>query len=655
MESKIVDRAAPRPDVDTPYPTDIPHMSVHAFTLAFTGKDASLEQPFLEWYKRSSIPPIRLVLISGTILIGLFGILDAYLLSTHKYTLWLIRFAILCPGALLVLLASHLRNAWRYIHWLMMGMVVVTGSGFIVMTALTPPPTSFLYYAGLILVFMYGYSLARQRFILASVAGWIVVLLYQLTTPLFTRIPVDVLVSNTFFLVAANIIGMMSSYVSEKNGRRDFYLTHHLARERDRVRNTNAELEARVRERTADLQHINENLAQEIADRKRSEEERLNLERRLLQSQKMESLGVMAGGIAHDFNNILVAVMGNAEVGLRKGGEENPLAKYFDRILASAERARLLVQQMLTFSRRQVTERQASPMQQIAQEAIGIVQSLIPAHIRIETEFHPAPLPIYVDRVQIHQVIVNLCLNAAQAMEPNGGVIRVKEDVGTVKHGETDLASGKYVVLRVEDSGHGIPPEILPRIFEPFFTTKTPGKGTGLGLAVVHGIVTSHGGMIRVDSKPEEGTTVSVFLPLAEDDQVSEPTTPDEAQPALSTPKKILLVDDQQEALQVTHDLLIDHGYEVRMHSDPHEALREFRASPHEFDAVITDLTMPGMSGLEIAKHVTGISPHCPVVLITGYQLHDDREMLEQSGVREILQKPFRSAHLAETVKRALR
>ncbi len=396
-------------------------------------------------------------------------------------------------------------------------------------------------------------------------------------------------------------------------------------------------------------------MKRDITEQKRLEAERVELEARLRQSQKLETVGTLAGGIAHDFNNLLTPIMGYAEMARLYLEDGSRSADYIDRILGAAERSRDLVRQMLMFSRRVEQEKRPVRIAPVVEEALKLVRASIPATVQIETDVDPDAGTILADPTQIHQVMMNLCTNAYQAMEPSGGTLTVelKSESLTGKDGHLypDLSPGDYVRLTVSDTGTGMEQEVVQRVFEPFFTTKEPGKGTGLGLSVVHGVVVSHGGGCRVESTLGEGTTFHVLLPrikqeLSEDDKVET-----EMKKGTGT---ILLVDDEDMVRDLHSELLKQLGYEVIACPTAGEALAVMESDEADVDLVLTDLTMPQMTGLELAQRISGIRPDLPIILITGY---DDRLTAENkaaAGIREVLMKPVTIKQLGACIDATL-
>ncbi|KAF0170548.1 MAG: Multi-sensor hybrid histidine kinase [Limisphaerales bacterium] len=382
--------------------------------------------------------------------------------------------------------------------------------------------------------------------------------------------------------------------------------------------------------------------------------ERRQLEEQLRQSQKMEAVGQLAGGIAHDFNNILGAILGNAELlrllpaGSRETGE------CLEAVLTASRRARDLVRQILAFSRRHESQREPVQLHRVVREVLALLRATVPATVEFRSNITAAPT-VLANASEIHQVTMNLCTNAWHAL-PGGGVIQVElaeAEVGeALARQQPDLRPGRYVRLTVADNGCGMDEATLARIFEPFFTTKPVGEGTGLGLAVVHGIVKSHDGGIVVSSEPGRGTTFALYFPVFEAEVVEPPATP---QPVpRGRGEHILFVDDEEPLVRMGRAALERLGYRVTAMSSPVEALALFSANPAQFDLVITDLNMPGLNGPELARKLVAVRPDIRLVLTSGYSAAVTDEVAHELGFRELLPKPYDLRTLGETTHRAL-
>ena len=391
-----------------------------------------------------------------------------------------------------------------------------------------------------------------------------------------------------------------------------------------------------------------EGTLEDITERRRAEVEKAQLEAQLRQSQKMEAVGTLAGGIAHDFNNILTPIMGYAQMTMLQVHEGHPIYQDMQELLKAAERARDLIRQILVIG----CKENGAPMAPVllgplVQDVAKFLRSSLLAAIRIETQIDPQCGPVLGNASLLHQVLLNLCTNAAYAMEVQGGVLTI-----ALAHGSGGNLEGRWVRLAVSDTGTGIEPEVLRHIFEPYFTTKPTGKGSGLGLAVVHGIVSKLGGEIRVQSEKGKGSSFEVLLP--ETDRVSAPLLVADAAPR-GNGQRILIVDDEAAVRKVLKGLLEALGYRVWDCAGGGEALQLFRAAPQAFDAVLTDFSMPGMSGLDLAASIHRVRPQLPVILGTGYAEAISRENLADYGLQGVFSKPYSMHGLAEALNRALK
>lgn len=392
-----------------------------------------------------------------------------------------------------------------------------------------------------------------------------------------------------------------------------------------------------------------EGTAQDITERKM-------FESRLFQRQKMDAIGTLAGGIAHDFNNLLAPVIGYTELALSKVSPENRLRGNLEQVLKSAHRAKDLVSQILSFSRQSEQERKPIQLGLVVKETLGLIRSSLPSTIEIQQNVAPGAgsSRVTADSTQMHQVIMNLCANAGHAMREKGGVLEVSlsneeiDPIATRLH--KGLDPGSYLRLSVRDTGHGMEHDILKRIFDPYFTTKDPGEGTGLGLAVVYSIVKNHKGVITAYSEPGRGSAFHVYLPRV-DTGTAAPVV-DHAPPRTGT-GRILVVDDDEALVELELQMLEELGYEVTARHSSTEALETFRADPDRFDLIFTDQTMPGMTGLELARQVLQIRPGMPIILCTGYSdivASKDRHI----GISTILPKPLLLNQVADAVQRVL-
>jgi len=382
---------------------------------------------------------------------------------------------------------------------------------------------------------------------------------------------------------------------------------------------------------------------------------RRNLEDQIRQSQKMESIGNLAGGIAHDFNNILFPITGITELLLDDFQPGSAVYQKLEEILKAGQRAGGLVNQILSFSRQSEKKKVPVSLQLVLKEVIKLGRSTIPANIEIYSDLQWDCSPVLADPTQMHQIAMNLITNAYHAVEETNGNIAVtlqEIDVTPDALINNKLKPGCYAVLNISDSGSGIDPANMERIFDPYFTTKKKGKGTGLGLAVVYGIVTELGGEIKVDSSPEQGTTFSVFLPLINDPSKDQACKqPDRSH---NGTESILVVDDEVMVANVIGDMLERLGYDITTLNSSVEALDTFESQPDRFDLMITDMSMPRMTGDQLASEILAIRPNLPIIICTGYSQRLNREKAESIGVKGVLHKPVSKPDLARMIRKVL-
>jgi len=388
----------------------------------------------------------------------------------------------------------------------------------------------------------------------------------------------------------------------------------------------------------------------DITERKRAEEELKTMERKLRQAQRLEAMGTLAGGIAHDFNNILGAVLGYGEMAMRDASKGSRLARDLDNIMIAGERGRALVDRVLAFSRSSVGERVPVHVERVAREVLDQVLAKVPANVTVHARMHAGRAAVRGDATQVHQVVANLASNAIQAMAA-GGTLRIGlavERTDALRAATIGAREpGEHVVLTVADTGTGIAPEIVDRIFDPFFTTKEVGTGTGLGLSLVHGIVTELGGAIDVVSKPGAGSTFTIYLPRSGD--VEEPVDQRESDLPHGKGQRVLIVDDEEPLVQLAARTLEELGYKPAGFTSSSAALKAFRKDPKRFDALITDERMPEMSGSALIKEVRGLRGSIPVLLMSGYQ------GATRGEADEVLQKPLSRRDFAASLARILK
>ena len=630
-------------------------LSINYLTLSFTGDLSQYEKEFQEDYFIRSLNPFRFSLILSMIFYGAFAFLDAITVPTLKEVFWFIRFGIVFPVLITVYIFSYSKTFKKYMQFIISCIMFITGFGIIIMIIYAAKVGNYSYYAGLILIFIFGYTFIRARFIYALIAGWSIVISYEISAIWISQTPFEILVNNNYFFISANIIGMLISYFLELSTRKEFYTRILLEQEKENVKTANNALEKRVQERTMQLSNANLDLKKEIEIRQKFERERAELEKQLFQLQKMETIGTLAGGIAHDFNNILTPILGYTDMAREELPEESNLRFDIEQINNAALRGKDLVQQILTFSREVGFEKKPIQLQPIVAEALNLLKASFPPSVKIKQHLDPKIGTVLADPTQIHQIVMNLCTNAHHAMMKTGGILEVKLDAVKVDQKSAEkipnLKKGDYIRLTITDTGYGMDIKTQERIFEPFFTRKEVGSGSGLGLSVVHGIINNYGGAIVVDSNPGQGTTFTIYLPkygadpLGSDKSDKKPVKGDE---------HILFVDDEPEIIFMGKKMLENLGYKVTIKSDSMSALEEFKNNPKKYSLLVTDQNMPNIPGTELASRMKEISPGLKAIIITGYADNLSEEVLSQSGISEVILKPMRLDDFSKAIRRVL-
>ncbi|HWH18559.1 MAG TPA: response regulator [Allosphingosinicella sp.] len=438
---------------------------------------------------------------------------------------------------------------------------------------------------------------------------------------------------------------LISAARSARRGRSRQRLAARHLQEREKARAELRELadtlETKVEERTRDLAAANDRLTAEIAERERAEA-------RLVQAQKMEAVGQLTGGIAHDFNNLLTAVVGSLDLLLRRTDDEK-LRRLAGNALQAAERGAKLTAQLLAFSRRQRLSPTPIQANQIVSGMGDLLARTIGAHVRVETSLEPNLWKALADPTQLEVMILNLAINSRDAMPAGGRLTIATKNVDCVPPQlSAELNPGQYVAISVADTGTGMSPAVLARAFEPFFTTKEQGKGTGLGLAQLYGFAKQSGGTVRIESKEGQGTTVTIYLPRTQEEGVASEAPSIEARPRQRA--RILIVDDDDDVRMVAEAMIEEIGYEVVAAASGEQALKEMK--PGRFAMMITDVAMPGMTGVEVARRMREIDPHLPIVFASGYA--DVQTFGAELSDEVLLRKPYRIADVAARISAVL-
>ncbi|MFC1543161.1 ATP-binding protein [Candidatus Neomarinimicrobiota bacterium] len=734
---------------------------INWLTLSFP---IDFEKAYQQAHFQRSIRQIRVALLSGIVFYSVFGFLDFWVFPEVKHNLWMIRFAIIVPYAIFIFLTSFSKWFSKYNNILMSSAVLLGGLGIIAMILIAPSPSNALYYVGLILVFIYGYTFLKIRFIWASVTGWLIVFAYEIAAIWLSETPLTILLSNNFFFLGGNIIGMIASYSIETYSRQDFIKAYLLETEKKKVDTLNRELESRVEARTKQLVRANKELRQGMLERREAEEkyltlfaeskdavfittpdgsfldlnpagielfgfsskeeilqvdiardlyikkedrkrfrelmnkwghvidfeirckrrdgeeiivletatavrdkdgkivayqgiirditDRKKLEKQLFQSRKMQSIGLLAGGIAHDLNNVLTPITMAIQL-LHERLPDDQSRRLLETLETNANRGADIVKQVLTFARGAEAEYSTVQSEKLLEEMTSITQHTFPKTIEIVTDIAEDMRTIRGNATQLHQVLLNLCVNARDAMS-DGGRLLIKAANFTIDQGYTrkhpDAKPGEYVKISVIDNGCGMSPRVLERIFEPFFTTKEVGKGTGLGLSVIHSIVQGHGGYIDVQSEVGKGTSFILYLPI---ETIS--TTRSELDDQVKTPRGnnelILVVDDEESMRILTKEILENYGYRVITAKDGREAISKYTEIKSEIRVIMTDMLMPGMDGQATIRALRKISQEVPIIAMSGLTADGAGLAADiENSVQESIAKPFSAGTLLRTI-----
>lgn len=417
------------------------------------------------------------------------------------------------------------------------------------------------------------------------------------------------------------------------------------------LRKYNQALIHKLEDKLDELEAANKQLEDEIRERQRAEEEKCRLEQQLIQSQKMEALGTLAGGIAHDFNNILMGIRGFVNIATIRMLEGKSNQTHLQEIALACDRAKELVAQILTFSRQSDREHSPVHVKSIVNEVLKMMRSSLPANIEMKKKLESDSL-IMANPTQIHQVLMNLCTNACQAIKADRGRIDITmNDVRLDDTFNPSIAPGKYLKLEVSDTGVGMTPDQQKHIFDPYFTTKQKGEGTGLGLSVVHGIVSESGGMITARSEINKGSTFSAYFPLIDSKAVV--SLPTGKQPEGGR-EHIVLIDDEPTLLQIGTEFLEEIGYQVTAFNDSLDAVEHVQSDPDGVDLVITDMTMPGLTGDKLTQKLLKIRSDLPIILCTGFSRKITKQNARELGIKAFLTKPVELGDLSKAIRQVL-
>ncbi len=627
------------------------HKTLKVSSLTFKKKE--FEDAFWVYYNRINLGHGRLCQILAILFCAADGVRDFVLFPSELPWLLFIRYGVIVPFFTGGLLLSYLKPFFYQKIWQPLFAVyfLVTGVGAIAISVLTPAPLGSSLYIGLIYCMIFGYTFIRLRFVLATLAGLLLTGAYFIATLFIIPIEPGLLWIHLPFVFGINALGMVVAYTIEYHFRKDFFFQQLLKEQKELLDIANINLEKRVNKRTRELELSNRMLETKIDALHNSESDKRELEVKLRQSYKMEAIGTLAGGIAHDFNNILYPIIGFAEMSLNDLSDDHPVKENIEDILQGAKRAQNLVKQILSFSSQRESNQRPLTLQPVIEEVLKLLRSAIPSNITIVRDLSDDIGHVFANPVDVHKIVMNICTNAYHAMENTGGTLKI-----SLRKIEPDSILNPpekaYCCLSISDTGVGIPSENIHYIFDPYFTTKEQGKGSGLGLSVIHGIVKSYEGKIKVESRPGKGSVFRVYLPTIKKAALTNTEQKTEKLPTGN--ERILLVDDEKKIVKMGTRLLEGLGYKVIGKLSSLEALTLFESDPDKFDLVITDLAMPGMAGTEFAQNLINIRPDIPIIICTGFieKIHENQT--KALGIEEFINKPISSIVLSKTVRNVL-
>jgi signal transduction histidine kinase/ActR/RegA family two-component response regulator len=629
-------------------------MQLDWLTLRFSGPTAAIEASYQDHLIDQTLVQVRIALVLGAVMYALFGILDALVLPQHKQITWLIRAVFIGAFLLTALGATYVPRLRPCLQPMMSLAFAAGGLGIVLMIIIAPAPLNHYYYAGLILVLMFGYCFIHLPFIWASLGGWSIVILYNIAA-LLIGTPMLELISNNFFLVSANIAGMLICYGIEFMGRRHFFLLHLLAGERCKIEAANDQLEARVAERTAALEETNRQLSREMEEHQRSEQERRRLEGQLKQAEKLETIGRLTAGVAHDLNNVLSGLVSYPDLLLLDLPAESPWQEPLSIIQQSGRKAAAIVQDLLSLARQGVAEKGIVNLNQIVTAYLRSPEyrqlQLNHPQVGLEVDLPEALLNIRGSTFHLAKLLMNLLHNACEANLVDGTVRLTTRDCYLDRSLDAyeRIAEGEYVVLGVSDTGIGISREDLTKIFEPFYTKKKLGRsGTGLGMTIIWSTLKDHGGFIDIQTEEGRGATFELYFPVTRD-------LPAEAEAPLALEdcrgtERVLVVDDVPEQREIAALMLGKLGYSVQT-ADSGEAAID-RLNGEAVDILVLDMIMePGIDGCETYRRIVAAHPGQKAIIASGYAESARVSEAQRLGAGSYIRKPYS----LEIIARALR
>ncbi|SHJ31291.1 Response regulator receiver domain-containing protein [Desulfatibacillum alkenivorans DSM 16219] len=615
----------------------ISEMQLAPLSLKFTGDHAHLEEPFQNYYNKSTLRQARVAGLLSMVFYALFGIMDVYWAPEHKEILWMIRYGCVSPIFVICLAVVYSKKFNpKYLQGLISALIILAGVSIIAMMAVVAPK---MFSAGLVVVLFINFTAIGARFTWATFSAFVITVVYNLAAFFILHPPVERIVAINVITASLMGIGFFACYSLEYKERASFFLSYLLKEEQRKVLSINAGLEKRIEERTAELEKSNLNLTLEMEEHRLSEKKRARLELELRHAQYMKAIGTLAGGVAHDFNNLLMGIQSRASLILitsDPGHKHYEHARGIEKLVKSASD---LTRQLLNLARGGKRQAQPSNLNQLILKTAHMF-GRTKKEVSIHTNLLDNLWVVDVNRTQFEQVLLNLLLNAWQAMPQGGNIFIQTENRSLIAPESTpgNLPPGDYVTVSVADTGIGMDQETLKRIFDPFFTTKEMGRGSGLGLASAYGIVDNHGGAIQATSQKGKGSRFEIFLPRSGNEIPQE----EEQEPAIVNGSGlILIIDDEYPALHACRELLESLGYTVIGSQNPLKGIRIYQEKQDEIQMVVLDIIMPEMSGVEVFGKLREINPQVKILISSGYSMDGSVAELMERGCNGFVQKPY--------------
>ena len=630
-------------------------IKLHPISLAFLNHP-DLEPQFQQHHFQNSLTQVRITLLLGCLFYFAVLLLDPNLLPITSTLTCLLKL-LFFPLIIFSVYGLSYSRAFTRLGQPLEALFLLATAGLLIMEAASgPAPVRQYYHTGLLLVFMAGYSIIQLRLIWAAGCGLIITTIYLTSIIQIGNLTGLELITRSFLVLAANIIGLISCYCIESLQRRSFAWQHLLTKKQDQFQGANIDLEKKIRERTEQLLKANRQLTRQIALHSQQKRGEQTVNERLEASQHLEAIASLAGGIAHDFNNILAAILGFSDLGLIKS-KDHELRDHLSAIRTATLRGRDLVSQITAFRPQSEHKRYPLEIRHLVKEAMKFLRASLPPAIELQLQLDQALSKVMADPISIHQAFMNICTNGVEAMETADGCLQIsliEEDLAP-ESVKPELPAGRYQHLTITDNGRGMDDNEIKHILEPYFTSKKKGHGSGMGLSITQEIMDRHQGGIRVESDKGKGSSFHLFFPVLVEEKSNDKATDPLAMLAKApNQERIMLVDDEEALVKMGVKMLTFLGYRATGCTEATKALELIIDEPGDFDLVITDMAMPVMSGSELAGRIMECCPEMPIILLTGYVKDWDETKAMDHGFKAFLAKPLGLQKMADTIRSVL-